>query len=247
MTTSTPAAIEVRGVSVYYNDLNALDNVNLALPPSTVTGLVGMNGSGKSTLFKTIMGAIRPAAGTVTLHGLPPQQARRQGLVAYVPQSENVDWNFPICVRDVVMMGRYGHMNAFRRPRQEDHRLVLNALERVGLSDLADRQIGQLSGGQKKRAFVARAIAQGADIMLLDEPFAGVDKQSEATIIGLLRELVAEGRTIFISVHDLTTLPSLADAVVLLNRTVVYHGDDLNALAPDRLAEAFGMNTGASQ
>lgn len=158
-----------------------------------------------------------------------------------MPQSEDVDWTFPVSVRDVVMMGRYGRLGLTRRPRPEDHRAVDAALERVELGDLADRQIGRLSGGQRKRAFVARGIAQDAGVLLLDEPFAGVDKKSEATIVRLLREIAADGRTVLVSTHDLHALPSLADEAVLLLRRVVFQGAVDEALRPELLARAFGL------
>lgn len=235
------AAIEVRGVTVRYGEVLALDGAHLTVPAGRVTGLIGMNGSGKSTLFKTIMGAVRPDQGEVLLAGGTPAAARRSGVVGYVPQSEAVDWAFPVSVRDVVMMGRYGGLGITRRPRKRDHEAVATALERVELTDFADRQIGQLSGGQKKRAFVARGIAQGAQILLLDEPFAGVDKRSEATIVRLLRELAAAGSTILVSTHDLHALPELADEAALLQRRILFHGPVAEALAPQRLALAFGL------
>ncbi|RZK73337.1 MAG: ABC transporter ATP-binding protein, partial [Rhodococcus sp. (in: high G+C Gram-positive bacteria)] len=190
---TTRPAVEVQDVTVHYGDVLALDQVSLALQPGRVCGLVGMNGSGKSTLFKTIMGTVKPDSGTVRINGTAPAAARKTGVLGYVPQSEDVDWTFPLSVRDVVMTGRYGHMGLTRRPGRADREAVDHALERVELTELADRQIGQLSGGQKKRTFVARGIAQGATILLLDEPFAGVDKRSEATITALLRELAAAG------------------------------------------------------
>jgi len=235
------SAIEVTGVTVRYDDVLALDDVSLKVEAGRVTGLVGMNGSGKSTLFKTIIGLVRPAQGEVRLDGADPASARRRGLIGYVPQSEDVDWTFPVSVRDVVMMGRYGAQGVMRRARPRDRVAVDEALERVELTGLADRQIGQLSGGQRKRAFVARGIAQGADILLLDEPFAGVDKRSEATIVRLLRELAASGNTVLVSTHDLHALPSLADEAVLLLRRVLFHGAVDEALAPAQLARAFGL------
>ena len=236
------AAISVRGVVVRYGEVLALDGASVDVPTGRVTGLVGMNGSGKSTLFKAIMGMVRPEAGDVRIEGKDPRVARRAGLVGYVPQSEDVDWTFPVSVRDVVMMGRYGLQGATRRVRPVDRRAVQEALERVELADFSARQIGQLSGGQRKRAFVARGIAQQARVLLLDEPFAGVDKRSEATMVALLRGLAAEGRTILISTHDLHALPQLADDAVLLQRRVLFHGPVAEALAPDRLAEAFGLD-----
>ncbi|MFR9749678.1 metal ABC transporter ATP-binding protein [Nocardia sp. 004] len=238
---STPA-IEVRDVTVRYGEVSALDGVDLTLDPGRVCGLIGMNGSGKSTLFKTIMGLVRPDRGTVRVGGTAPVAARRAGVLGYVPQSEDVDWSFPLSVYDVVMTGRYGHLGFTRRPRRADREAVAHALERVELTDLADRQIGQLSGGQKKRAFVARGLAQGATILLLDEPFAGVDKRSEATITRLLRELAAAGATILVSTHDLHALPGLADEAVLLMRTVLAKGDPETVLQPENLAMAFGLD-----
>lgn len=234
-------SIEVRSATVRYGDVLALDDVSLSVEAGRVTGLIGMNGSGKSTLFKTILGLVRPASGTITLGGADPASARKRGLVGYVPQSEDVDWTFPVSVRDVVMMGRYGKQGFTRRARQADRDAVDEALERVELSALADRQIGQLSGGQRKRAFVARGIAQGAGILLLDEPFAGVDKRSEATIVRLLRELAAAGDTVLVSTHDLHALPSLADEAVLLLRRVLFHGSVAEALEPANLSRAFGL------
>lgn len=236
-------SIDVSDVTVRYGDVLALDSVSLSVEAGRVTGLIGMNGSGKSTLFKSIIGLVRPAAGRVRLEGADPASARRRGLIGYVPQSEDVDWTFPVSVRDVVMMGRYGHQGVLRRAHTADRRAVEEALERVELADLADRQIGQLSGGQRKRAFVARGIAQGAGILLLDEPFAGVDKRSEATIVRLLRELAAGGSTVLVSTHDLHALPSLADEAVLLLRRVLFQGPVAEALEPDNLARAFGLGS----
>ncbi|MDI9952225.1 MULTISPECIES: metal ABC transporter ATP-binding protein [Rhodococcus] len=239
---TTRPAVEVQDVTVHYGDVLALDQVSLALHPGRVCGLVGMNGSGKSTLFKTIMGTVKPDSGTVRINGTAPAAARKTGVLGYVPQSEDVDWTFPLSVRDVVMTGRYGHMGLTRRPGRADREAVDHALERVELTELADRQIGQLSGGQKKRTFVARGIAQGATILLLDEPFAGVDKRSEATITALLRELAAAGAAILVSTHDLHALPTLADEAILLMRTVLMHGDPTVVLQPENLAAAFGLD-----
>ncbi|MGW5569606.1 metal ABC transporter ATP-binding protein [Nocardia thailandica] len=238
---NTPV-VEIADVTVHYGDVLALDGVDLTLKSGRVCGLIGMNGSGKSTLFKTIMGLVRPDHGSVAINGVAPAAARRSGVLGYVPQSEDVDWTFPISVREVVMTGRYGHMGLTRRPRRADREAVAEALDRVELTDLADRQIGQLSGGQRKRAFVARGIAQGATVMLLDEPFAGVDKRSEATITALLRDLAAGGATVLVSTHDLHALPGLADEAVLLMRTVLEHGDPEVVLSPENLARAFGLD-----
>ena len=235
-------AISVHNVTVHYGDVRALDNVSISVTAGQVCGLIGVNGSGKSTLFKTITGMVRPDRGTVTLAGQAPALARKAGAVGYVPQSEEVDWAFPISVRDVVMMGRYGHMGPTRRPKAADRAAVDDALARVDLIDLADRQIGQLSGGQKKRAFVARGIAQAASILLLDEPFAGVDKRSEATITTVLRELAADGATVLVSTHDLNALPKLADEAILLMRSVLMQATPAEVLHPTNLARAFGLD-----
>ncbi|MBE2320126.1 metal ABC transporter ATP-binding protein [Solirubrobacter sp. CPCC 204708] len=233
-------AITASGLTVSYGDTLALDDLDFTVEPGLVHGLIGMNGSGKSTLFKALMGLVKVDAGEVRLYGADPERARRAGRVAYAPQNEDVDWAFPVSVEDVVTMGRYGQMGWRRRTREEDRRRVSEALERVELLDLRDRQIGALSGGQRKRAFVARGLAQGAELLFLDEPFAGVDKRSEATITELLRDLAAEGRTIVVSTHDLVAVPALCDRVALINRRIIAHGDADDVLRPDLLAEAFG-------
>lgn len=237
----TPA-IRASGVVVDYGRVRALDGVDLEIAHGQVTGLVGMNGSGKSTLFKALMGTVRLEAGEVRLDGLDPRTARKRGVVGYVPQSEDVDWTFPLSVRDVVMTGRYGHMGPTRRARPADRTAVADALERVELTELAGRQIGRLSGGQRKRVFVARAIAQGARTLLLDEPFAGVDKRSEATIVRLLHELAAQGCAVVVATHDLHALPQLAESVVLLRRHVLFHGPVAEGLASEHLVRAFGLD-----
>ncbi|GAB20004.1 manganese ABC transporter ATP-binding protein [Gordonia effusa NBRC 100432] len=235
-------AIVVDDVTVHYDTVPALEGASFTLASGTVCGLVGMNGSGKSTLFKTIIGMISPDRGLVTINGGTPAAARKAATVGYVPQSEDIDWAFPLTVRDVVMTGRYGQLGFTRRPRRADQAAVDEALERVELVDYQHRQIGQLSGGQRKRAFVARGIAQNASIMLLDEPFAGVDKRTEATITTLLRELAAAGATILVSTHDLHALPKLADEAILLMRRVLAQGHPDEILTPENLVRAFGLD-----
>ncbi len=239
---SADAVVDVRGVTVRYGDVLALDDATVRLGAGTVCGLVGMNGAGKSTLLKAVLGLVRPDTGTVRVAGGTPSGARRAGALAYVPQSEDVDWAFPLDVREVVMTGRYGFLGPTRRPRAADRAAVSRALERVELADLADRQIGALSGGQRKRAFVARGLAQGARVLLLDEPFAGVDKRSEATITALLRELAAGGATLLVSTHDLHALGELCDEAVLLAGQVLLHDRPAEVLRPENLARAFGMD-----
>ncbi|MEE2031038.1 metal ABC transporter ATP-binding protein [Rhodococcus chondri] len=236
------AALRVTNVTVRYGSVTALEGVTLNLEPGRVCGLVGTNGSGKSTLLKTVMGMVRPVVGAVSIGGADPAAARRAGAVAYVPQTENVDWEFPISVREVVMTGRYGHQGWMRRPRAADHAAVESALDRVKMSEFAERQIGQLSGGQRKRVFVARAIAQGASLLLLDEPFAGVDKTTEAALTVVIRSLAAAGHTVLVATHDLAGLTFLCDEAVLLHRRVLVHGPPEDILRPENLALAFGVN-----
>lgn len=237
------AAIDVTNTTVHHGDVLALDRVDLHVPPGTVCGLLGTNGSGKSTLFKTILGPTQADHGRTRIMGRTRTAARRAGLLAYVPQSEQVDWSFPVRVDDVVMMGRYGHMGPRRRPRPTDRQAVAQALHRTGLTELAHRQIGALSGGQRKRAFLARALAQNAHVLLLDEPFAGVDKHSESTIIDLLRTLRTQGHTLLVSTHDLAQVPTLCDQALLLQRRVVAQGTPQHILRPELLMQAFGSHT----
>ncbi len=237
----TPLAIEVADVTVAYpNGHVALRDASFQLGPGTICALVGVNGSGKSTLFKSIMGFVRPARGRIRIAGAPVEASRKRQLVAYVPQAEEVDWTFPVSVWDVVLMGRYGHMNFLRLPSAEDKRLALESLERVGMADYRDRQIGELSGGQKKRVFLARALAQQGRIMLLDEPFTGVDVQTEAAIIELLRALRSEGHIILVSTHNLGSVPEFCDQVVLIHRTVLAYGPTEEVFTEQNLTRAFG-------
>ncbi len=228
-------------ITVSYESTVALADVSVHIAAGNVCGLLGMNGSGKSTLFKALMGLVQPDSGTIRLLDRTPKQARKDGLLAYVPQAEAVDWTFPVTVADVVMMGRYGRLGLGRRPRRADRSAVAAALDRVGLGDLKNKPISALSGGERKRTFVARGIAQEARLLLLDEPFAGVDKRSEATITDLLRSLRQEGRTIMISTHDLASVPSLCDEAVLIQQRVIAHGPLDEVLAPETLARTFGI------
>ncbi|WP_018185206.1 manganese/iron ABC transporter ATP-binding protein [Kaistia granuli] len=233
--------IQVSGATVTYrNGHTALRDASFAIPTGTITALVGVNGSGKSTLFKAIMGFVRVSRGAITILGQPVETALKQNLVAYVPQSEDVDWNFPVLVEDVVMMGRYGHMNMMRIPRARDHEAVAEALERVGMTAMRKRQIGELSGGQRKRVFLARALAQDGRVILLDEPFTGVDVQTEAAIIELLRALRDEGRVMLVSTHNLGSVPEFCDRAVLLNRTVLAHGPTRETFTRANLEKTFG-------
>ena len=237
----TVAGIEVEGVTVTYrNGLTALRDAGFRIPPGSITALVGVNGAGKSTLFKAIMGLIRPRGGRISILGRPAAQALKANLVAYVPQSEEVDWTFPVLVEDVVMMGRYGHMGLMRRARPRDHAAVAAALDRVGMTAFRRRQIGELSGGQKKRVFLARAIAQDARVILLDEPMTGVDVGTEDQIIALLEALRDEGRVMLVSTHNLGSVPEFCDRCVLVKGTVLAAGPTAEVFTRRNLEAAFG-------
>ncbi len=233
-------AVQVEEVTVAYNGKVALHGANLELKTSSISGLVGMNGSGKSTLFKSIMGFVKPITGRVLIKGMPINKAQKQNLVAYIPQTEDVDWNFPISVQDVVMMGRYGYMNFLRIPSPNDCKVVTESLEKTNMNKFRSRQIGELSGGQKKRAFLARALAQQAQIILLDEPFAGVDIKTEKAIIQLLVKLRNMGHTILISTHDLSSISTFCDDVVLINRTILAYGPTGEIFTEENIARTFG-------
>jgi manganese/iron transport system ATP-binding protein len=233
--------IRAQGLTVTYrNGLRALTDASFEVPTGSICALVGVNGSGKSTLFKAIMGFAPLARGTVELMGAPAGRALRRNMVAYVPQNEDIDWDFPVLVEDVVMMGRYGHMGLLRIPRRADRDAVAAALERVGMEAYADRQIGELSGGQKKRVFLARALAQDADVILLDEPFTGVDVKTEARIVELLRGLRDEGRVMLVSTHNLGSVPQFCDHVVMIKGTVLAHGPTEQVFTRVNVERAFG-------
>ncbi|MBL0372570.1 manganese/iron ABC transporter ATP-binding protein [Rhizobium sp. KVB221] len=235
------SGIAVDGVTVTYrNGYTALRNASFRIGKGTITALVGVNGSGKSTLFKAIMGFARASAGSISILGMPVPAALKRNLVAYVPQAEEVDWNFPVLVEDVVMMGRYGHMNMLRIASRRDHEIVNAAIERVGMSAFRHRQIGELSGGQKKRVFLARALAQEGQVILLDEPFTGVDVTTEEAITALLKSLRDEGRVMLVSTHNLGSVPDFCDQTVLLKGTVLAYGPTERVFTRENLEKAFG-------
>jgi manganese/iron transport system ATP-binding protein len=241
MDNETDIAIAVRDLTVRYkNGHTALHNSSFSIKKGTISGLVGVNGAGKSTLFKALMGFIPIAEGDITILGNSVNQALKSRLIAYVPQSEEVDWSFPVLVEDVVMMGRYGHMGLLRIASAADYLAVDEALDRVGMTAFRQRQIGELSGGQRKRVFIARALAQQGQIILLDEPFTGVDVQTEDAIITLLRALRDEGRVILVSTHNLGSVPEFCDHVVMVNGTVLNHGPVATNFTHEHLESAFG-------
>ncbi|MDD7424913.1 MAG: ATP-binding cassette domain-containing protein [[Actinobacillus] rossii] len=235
------ATIDVNSVTVRYNNGHtAIHDVSFQLQGGTTCALVGVNGSGKSTLFKSLMGLVKPQQGEIRLCGLTIEQALKRNLVSYVPQTEDVDWHFPVSVYDVVMMGRYGYMNFLRIPSAVDKENVQQAMERVNIVHLAERQIGELSGGQKKRVFLARALAQQSRIILLDEPFTGVDVQTENAIMDLLTQLRQEGHLILVSTHNLGSIPDYCDQVVMINRTVLATGKTETTFTQKNLELVFG-------
>ena len=241
MTPAPAPGIRAEGLTVTYrNGHTALVDASFEIGTGSICALVGINGSGKSTLFKAIMGFAPVSGGTVEIIGQTAGKALAKNRVAYVPQNEDVDWDFPVLVEDVVMMGRYGHMNFLRIPGRADREAVDLALARVGMSAYRHRQIGELSGGQKKRVFLARALAQDGQVILLDEPFTGVDVQSEERIISLMRDLRDEGRVMLVSTHNLGSVPEFCDAVVLINRTVLASGPTHEVFTQANLERAFG-------
>ncbi len=241
MANTSSAGLWARGVSVTYRTgLTALRDASFAIPRGSIAALVGVNGAGKSTLFKAIMGFLPLSEGEIGILGQSVKAALKAGIVAYVPQAEEVDWTFPVLVEDVVMMGRYGHMGFLRLSKPADHAAVAQALARVGMTGFRKRQIGELSGGQRKRVFLARALAQDGQVILLDEPFTGVDVQTEEAIIHLLRELRDEGRVMLVSTHNLGSVPEFCDQVVLVKGTVLHYGPTETTFTRENLESAFG-------
>ena len=224
----------------YRNGTIGLRNANFEIPLGSISALVGINGAGKSTLFKAIMGFVSASAGTISLFGEPVHRALKNNIIAYVPQAEEVDWTFPVLVDDVVMMGRYGQMNWLRIPRAKDKEAVSRALSEVGMLEFRNRQIGELSGGQRKRVFLARALAQNTKVILLDEPFMGVDVQTEDTIIKLLKKMKKEGRLIVVATHNLGSVPQFCDHTILVKETVLAYGPTKTTFTPKNLEKAFG-------
>ena len=241
MANETKSGITGRNVTVVYrNGTIGLRDANFEIPSGTICALVGVNGAGKSTLFKSIMGFVPASSGNILLFGEPVNRALKKNMVAYVPQAEEVDWTFPVLVEDVVMMGRYGKMNWLRMSTIKDEEAVTNALIKVGMLDYRKRQIGELSGGQRKRVFLARALAQNTKVILLDEPFTGVDVQTEDAIIGLLKEMKEEGRLILVATHNLGSVPQFCDHTVLVKETVLAFGPTKTTFTPENLEIAFG-------
>ena len=233
-----PAAIEVQDLTVAYRDHPVLWDIDLRVPRGILMAIVGPNGAGKTTLIKAMLGLVATAAGQVLFFGHP--YGKRRHVVGYVPQRGSVDWDFPTSVLDVAMMGLYGRLGWVRRPGKKQHRLAMEALRQVGMDALAHRQISQLSGGQRQRVFLARALVQDADVYFMDEPFQGVDATTERAIIGLLRELRSRGKTVLVVHHDLQTVPSYFDEVMLLNVRRIASGPVPEVFTADNLRLTYG-------
>lgn len=231
-------AIQVTDLTVAYQDKPVLWDIDLDVPAGVLMAIVGPNGAGKTTLIKAALGLVRPAAGQVLIYGRPYVEQRR--LVGYVPQRGSVDWDFPTSVLDVVMMGRYGALGWIRRPGQRERELALEALDKVGMGAFAGRQISQLSGGQQQRVFLARALAQDAQIYFMDEPFQGVDATTERAIVTLLQALRAAGKTVVVVHHDLQTVPEYFDWVTLLNVRRIASGPVEQVFTEQNLRLAYG-------
>ncbi len=231
-------ALEIHDLTISYNRRPVLWDVDLTIPEGAIVGVIGPNGAGKTTLIKAVMGLVPAGSGYVQIYGRPLDEVRER--ISYVPQRESVDWDFPASARDVVLMGRYGKLGLFRRPRRADRDKADECLRRVGIEHLADRQISQLSGGQQQRVFLARALAQDADFYIMDEPFTGVDAATEAAIVEILRGMRARGRTILAVHHDLQSALDYFDWVVLLNMRLVASGPADKVFTAELLQKTYG-------
>ena len=230
--------LEVHDLTAGYHKKPVLWGIDLKVPKGKLVGIVGPNGAGKSTLIKAAMGLVPPSSGWVKIFGKPYNENRRR--VGYVPQRESVDWDFPVTVMDVVMMGRYGHVGWFKRPKKADREIASDCLDKVKMLPFANRQISNLSGGQQQRVFLARALAQESDVYFMDEPFAGVDAATESAIITLLHELREKGKTLLVVHHDLPTARNYFDQLLLLNMRVVAYGDTEDVFTYELLQKTYG-------
>lgn len=230
--------LEIHDMTVAFHRKPVLWDIDLTVPEKTLTGIVGPNGAGKSTLIKAALGLLPLSSGWIKYYGKPLNDMRTE--VAYVPQRESVDWDFPINVREVIMMGRYGKLGMFNRPSALDREKVDKALEQIGIQDLAKRQISQLSGGQQQRVFIARALVQDAKIIFMDEPFAGVDASTEKVIIELLQDLRNKGCTVMVVHHDLNTIQEYFDNIILLNMRIIATGATESTFTEDNLRKTYG-------
>lgn len=233
--------LKVEQLTANYDKTPVLWDINFAISRGSLVGVIGPNGAGKSTLLKTLLGMIEPLSGSVEFFGKPISKVRQK--VAYVPQRNSVDWDFPLTVKDVVLMGRYGHLGWLKWPSAEDRKIAHEAMEKVGMLPFADRQIGQLSGGQQQRVFIARALAQDAEIYLMDEPFAGVDNATENTLITLFEELREQGKTLMIVHHDLSTVERYFSWLLMLNTCLIASGPVSEVFHRDHLLRTYGKGS----
>ncbi|WP_288371282.1 metal ABC transporter ATP-binding protein [uncultured Algoriphagus sp.] len=230
--------LEIHDLTVSYDQSPVLWNVDLSLPAGKLIGILGPNGAGKSTLIKSVMGLVEPSSGYVKLFDQTLDAVRNR--ISYVPQRESVDWNFPASVLDVVLMGTYGKLGLFRRPGKKEKTLALDCLEKVGMTAFVHRQISELSGGQQQRVFIARALAQEADLYLMDEPFAGVDMNTEAAIFQLLQEMSAAGKTVVVVHHDIYSAVNYFDWFIMLNLHLVASGPKNEVVTEELLRKTYG-------
>jgi manganese/zinc/iron transport system ATP- binding protein len=236
--TTTSPALEIHDMTVAYHRKPVLWDIDLAIPEGKLVGVVGPNGAGKTTLIKAVLGLVPLVSGKVEIYGRPYKEQRK--IIGYVPQRESVDWDFPVTVRDVVLMGTYGRLGWFRRPGRAERDVAEKCLAQVGMSEFANRQIRQLSGGQQQRVFLARALAQDAKLYFMDEPFAGVDAATETAILELLQRLRNERKTVFVVHHDLQTVRGYFDYVILLNMRLVAYGPTETTFTPANLHKTYG-------
>jgi ABC-type Mn2+/Zn2+ transport system ATPase subunit len=230
-------ALEIDSLSVYYNNLQAIKDISFQADFGKLIGIIGPNGAGKSTLIKGVLGLEKSKSNRVKVFGEAINKVRKQ--IAYVPQRNQIDWDFPVLVEDVVMMGRFVHLPWYKRPSTKDKEIVSTSLEEVGMSEYRGRQIGELSGGQQQRVFIARALAQQADLFFLDEPFVGIDVTSEDIIINILRNLRHNGKTVFVVHHDLSKVEDYFDQIMIINKELVSFGDVYDVFHPENLSKAY--------
>lgn len=232
--------LDVNQLTVTYDETPVLWDISLDIPSGKLVGIIGPNGAGKSTFIKAVLGLVKPLSGKIKILEKPLADVKKK--IAYVPQRESVDWDFPMTVEELVLMGRYGRLKMFERPSKRDYELVREVLVKVGMEGFKDRQINELSGGQKQRIFIARALVQEAEVYFLDEPFAGIDIGSENLILALLKKLVSEGKSVFVVHHDLSTVESHFDWVIMLNLRLVAFGPIEQVFHSTQLSETYGKN-----
>ncbi len=231
-------AVEVHDLTVAYDSKPVLWDIDLAIPSGKLVAVIGPNGAGKTTLIKSVLGLIKPVSGTINFPSLNTNRINKK--IAYVPQSGSVDWDFPATVLDIVMMGRYGHLGWFKRPGKNEREMAMETLKTVGMEEYANRQISQLSGGQQQRVFLARALIQQSEIYFMDEPFKGVDAQTEKSIIALLKALKKQGKTVIVVHHDLQTVDEYFDWVTLVNLRLIANGETADVFNKENLESAYG-------